>query len=90
MIVIPIDSDTRLVSGKKGWTVQKRGKLKGKNIWKSGNWWPLPGSAVRHLSRQLVRDCNAQSLDEAIREVEKIGDKLSRALTPKISFEDVG
>lgn len=87
-MIIPIDSDYRITSDALCWKVEKSGTLKGEAVWSPISWHETPGGAVKSLSRRLVRSCETETLEEAIHAVEEIGEKLTKALTPRLSFED--
>lgn len=86
---IPVDSDYRLASDALCWKVEKRTTCKGQDIWQPISWHDTPGGAAKSLSRRLVRLCEAETLEDALKAVDEIADKLTRALTPRLSFEDV-
>lgn len=88
-MVIPIDKDYRLASDALCWKVGKRGTLKGETVWSPISWHDTPGAAAKSLSRRLVRLCEAETLEDALKAVDEIAEKLTRALTPRLSFEDV-
>ena len=88
-MIIPIDKDYRLASDALCWKVEKRGTLKGETVWSPITYHSTPGAAAKSLSRRLVRLCETETLEDALKAVDEIADKLTRALTPKISFEDV-
>lgn len=72
-MIIPVDENFRLASDALCWKVEKRSTCKGQDIWQ-------PISA---------RLCEAETLEDALKAVDEIADKLTRALTPRLSFEDV-
>ena len=88
-MIIPIDPNWRIASDVHSWKVEKRTTCKGEDIWQPVSWHDTPGGAAKSLSRRLVRLCEAETLEDALKAVDEIADKLTKALTPRLSFEDV-
>ncbi len=88
-MIIPLDDGWRLKSDSFQWTVERRGRRRDEHgewedPWKAVGYYSDVGAAVRGLARRRVRECGAETLVEAIRQVEEIGEVLSTALTPSI------
>ena len=86
-MILPIDEKYRIKSDEHCWHIQKaRTRTKdGKKVkdWESFKWVTSPESAVNILGELMVRTSDAQTLGEALIEIEKITTTLSQALTPK-------
>ena len=83
-MIIPINERYRIVSDEYQWIIQKKGSRKGKEDWQSRLFFGTFEAAAKELGELLVRRSKANTLVEALREVEKIATTLSKALTPKI------
>ena len=60
---------------------------KGGRDWEPESYHPTFRGALQYIGERLVRDSNAQTLVDAIADVEKVTTTLSQALTPQ--FEDI-
>ena len=85
---IPINEKYRLSSDEYQWIVQKRRTRKGKLDWKNLEYHSRLDSAVRSLGELMVRRSKANTLVDALKEVETIATTLSQALTPHIEGLD--
>ena len=85
---IPINEKYRLSSDEYQWIVQKRRTRKGKLDWTNLEYHSRLDSAVRSLGELMVRRSKANTLVDALKEVETIATTLSQALTPHIEGLD--
>ena len=85
---IPINEKYRLSSDEYQWIVQKRRSRKGKLAWTNLEYHSRLDSAVRSLGELMVRRSKANTLVDALKEVETIATTLSQALTPHIEEID--
>ena len=85
---IPINEKYRLSSDEYQWIVQKRRSRKGKLDWTNLEYHSRLDSAVRSLGELMVRRSKANTLVDALKEVETIATTLSQALTPHIEGLD--
>ena len=85
---IPINEKYRLNSDEYQWIVQKRRSRKGKVAWTNLEYHSRLDSAVRSLGELMVRRSKANTLVDALKEVETIATTLSHALTPHIEGLD--
>ena len=85
---IPINEKYRLNSDEYQWIVQKRRSRKGKVAWTNLEYHSRLDSAVRSLGELMVRRSKANTLVDALKEVETIATTLSQALTPHIEGLD--
>jgi len=89
-MIIPINERYRIVSDEYQWIIQKKRSRKGKEDWQSKLFFGTLEGAVQGLGELLVRRSEANTLVDALQEVEKIATTLSQALTPKIeSLKDL-
>jgi hypothetical protein len=86
---IPINDKYRLNSDECQWIVQKRRSRKGKVAWTNLEYHSRLDSAVRSLGELMVRRSKANTLVDALKEVETIATTLSQALTPHIEGLDL-
>jgi len=86
-MIIPIDDDYRIAGDKLAWMIQKSRlkKVSGEKekVWESINWFGSLESAINTLCDLMVRTSEAQTLGDALLEVEKVSTKLSQALSIK-------
>ena len=85
---ILINEKYRLSSDEYQWIVQKRRSRKGKLDWTNLEYHSRLDSAVRSLGELMVRRSKANTLVDALKEVETIATTLSHALTPHIEGLD--
>ena len=85
---ILINEKYRLSSDEYQWIVQKRRSRKGKLDWTNLEYHSRLDSAVRSLGELMVRRSKANTLVDALKEVETIATTLSQALTPHIEGLD--
>ncbi len=57
--------------------------IKGQTTWESIHWFNSIEHAVNHLGEMMVRTSDAQTLGEALIEIEKVTTLLSHALSTK-------
>ena len=81
---IPINEKYRLSSDEYQWIVQKRRSRKGKLDWTNLEYHSRLDSAVRSLGELMVRRSKANTLVDALKEVETIATTLSQALMPSL------
>ena len=87
---IPINDKYRIASNKHSWAIQKPIRRKGKASWESFRWYATAEQTVNGLAELMVRLSKAETLVEAIDEVNRICTELSTALTPKFEVKRVG
>ena len=85
---IPINEKYRLSSDEYQWIVQKRRSRKGELDWTNLEYHSRLDSAVRSLGELMVRRSKANTLVDALKEVETIATTLSQALTPQFEGLD--
>ena len=81
-MIVPINEQYRITSDPRQWIVQQRRTRKGKEGWEPQTYHQSFESALQSLGERLVRDSNAQTLEEALVDVENATTTLSQALTP--------
>ena len=63
--------------------VNRKRTRKGKLDWEPESYHPTFQGAFQHIGERLVRDSDAQTLADAIADVENVTTTLSQALTPQ-------
>ena len=79
-MIIPINERYRIVSDEYQWIIQKKGSRKGKEDWQSRLFFGTFEAAAKELGELLVRRPEANTLVDALQEVEKIATTSSRLL----------
>ncbi len=82
-MILPIDDEYRIKGDKHSWAIQKGRIKKGEITWESVSWFNSLESTVNHLGNLMVRTSNAQTLADALKEIEKVTTLLTHALSPK-------
>ena len=86
-MIIQIDEQYRFTTDPDQWIVQKKHSRKDKEDWESQTYHPSFESALQSLGECLVRESDAETLADALADVEKAITILSQALIPQ--FEQV-
>ena len=89
-MIIPVNGQFRIFTDENQWIVQEVRNRLGKSIWRSKFFYPTFESALKGLGEMMVRLSDAQTLVDAIRDVEKVSTKLSQALTIRIEGLEEG
>ena len=82
-MILPIDDDYRIKGDKHSWAIQKGRMREGEITWESVSWFTSVESTVNHLGQLMVRTSDAQTLADALKEIEKVTTLLTHALSPK-------
>ena len=82
-MILPIDDDYRIKGDKHSWAIQKGRMREGEITWESVSWFTSLESTVNHLGQLMVRTSDAQTLADALKEIEKVTTLLTHALSPK-------
>ena len=83
-MIIPVNEQYRIASDSLQWIVQKARTRNGKKDWGSKFFYPTFESALRGIGELMVRRSDAQTLADAIGDVEMVSTTLSQALTIRI------
>ena len=84
---LPITDQYQITTDEFQYIVNRKRTRKGKLDWGAESYHPTFQGALQHIGERLVRDSNAQTLVDAIADVEKVTTTLSQALTPQ--FEGI-
>jgi len=88
-MILPIDDKYRIKGDKHSWAIQKGRIKKGEITWESVSWFTSLESTVNHLGQLMVRTSDAQTLADALKEIEKVTTLLTHALSPKFKVIQV-
>lgn len=80
-MILPINDKYRIYADESCWMLQKY--ISKKSGWKIIKYCPTLESAVSYLSQLMLRTSDAQTLDEALKEVDRICRLLTNALNPE-------
>ena len=83
-MVIPINDHYQIASDARQWMIQEARKRNGRTVWQSKYYFGTFESAVKDLGELMVRESEAQTLADALDDVEKVATTLSQALTPQL------
>ena len=83
-MIIPVNEQYRIASDSLQWIVQKARTRNGKKDWAPKLFYPTFESALKGLGELMVRLSDAETLVDAIGDVEKVSTTLSQALTIRI------
>ena len=95
LTTIPIDANYRLAADNQSWMIQRRKHRKSRHgdhitgDWETFSWHPTIEGAVNQLADYELRASGAQSVAEALAEVERISATLIRALSPRFEIKEV-
>ena len=82
-MILHINDRFRITSDSRQWIIQQARTRNGHKSWQSKWFFPTFESALRELGQLMVRTSKAQTLVDALDDVEKITTTLSQALTPQ-------
>ena len=81
-MLIQINHQFRIKSDSMQWMIQTRRTRNGKPSWESKLFFPTLQGAINELGELMVRESKANTLADALDDVEKVTTTLSQALTP--------
>ena len=88
-MIIPIDDKYRLKSDVNQWMIQESRIVKGEVQWRGIKFFHDPSNAVTELVLLGVRQSDAQTLTDALAEVERITAHVLSALHPRFEVRRV-
>ena len=83
-MIIPVNEHYRITTDPNQWMVERARTRNGNKDWAPKLFYPTFESALKGLGELMVRLSDAQTLVDAIRDVEKVSTTLSQALTIRI------
>ncbi len=85
-MILPITDRYRIAADRRSWTVEQcRGKRRQTMAprWEPISWHPTLEGAVNALGQLMVHTSDAQTLAEAIAEIDRVATTLCQALSPQ-------
>ena len=83
-MIIPIDAQFRIKSDRYQWMIQEQRTRKGREAWESKLFFGTFELAYKELGELMVRLSDADTLADALEDVENVATTLSQALTPQL------
>ena len=83
-MIIPVHEQFRIATDPYQWMVERARTRNGNKEWEPKLFYPTFKAALKGLGELMVRLSDAQTLVDAIRDVEKVSTTLSQALTIRI------
>ena len=88
-MIIPVNEQFRIATDPYQWMVERARTRNGNKEWEPKLFYPTFKAALKGLGELMVRLSDAQTLVDAIRDIEKASTTLSQALTPRFeALED--
>lgn len=88
-MILPIDEQYRIAADNHCWAIQELIKRKDRKTgrptteWKPIRWYGSIEQTINSLARLMLRTSDAQTLKDALTEVDRIAATLGNALTPQ-------
>ena len=83
-MIIPVNEQYRIATDPYQWMVERSRTRNGNKEWEPKLFYPTFKAALKGLGELMVRLSDAQTLVDAIGDVEKVSTTLSQALTIRI------
>ena len=83
-MIIPVNEHYRITTDPNQWMIERVRSRNGNKEWEPKLFYPTFETALKGLGELMVRLSDAQTLVDAIRDVEKVSTTLSQALTIRI------
>lgn len=81
-MIIPIDDDYRLKSDRNQWMIQRKKLVSEEIRWESFKFFHDPSNAVTALVQMRIRESDADTLTDALAEVDRVTAHVLHALAP--------
>ena len=83
-MMIPINDQLRIKSDSRQWMIERKRLRQGKESWEARLYFGTLEACLKDLGELMVRTSKANTLADALKDVEKVTATLSQALTPQI------
>ena len=83
-MMIPINDRLRITSDSRQWMIERKRLRKGKESWEARLYFGTLEACLKDLGELMVRESKANTLADALDDVEKVTTTLCQALTPQI------
>ena len=83
-MLIPINDQFRIKSDSRQWMIERKRTRKGKESWEARLYFGTLEACLKDLGELMVRTSKANTLADALKDVENVTATLSQALTPQL------
>ena len=83
-MMIPINEQLRITSDSRQWMIERKRTRKGKESWEARLYFGTLEACIKDLGELMVRTSKANTLADALKDVENVTATLSQALTPQL------
>ena len=83
-MMIPIKDQLRINSDSRRWRIERKRLRKGKESWEARLYFGTLEACLKDLGELMVRTSKANTLADALKDVENVATTLSQALTPQL------
>ena len=83
-MMIPINDQLRIKSDSRQWMIERKRIRKGKESWEARLYFGTLEACLKDLGELMVRTSKANTLADALKDVENVTATLSQALTPQL------
>ena len=83
-MMIPINGQLRIKSDSRQWMIERKRTRKGKESWEARFYFGTLKACLKDLGELMVRTSKANTLVDALKDVENVTATLSQALTPQL------
>ena len=83
-MMIPINDQLRINSDSRQWMIERKRIRKGKESWEARLYFGTLEACLKDLGELMVRTSKANTLADALKDVENVTATLSQALTPQL------
>ena len=83
-MMIPINDQLRIKSDSRQWMIERKRIRKGKESWEARLYFGTLEACIKDLGELMVRTSKANTLADALKDVENVTATLSQALTPQL------
>ena len=83
-MMIPINDQFRIKSDSRQWMIERKRLRQGKESWEARLYFGTLKACLKDLGELMVRTSKANTLADALKDVENVTATLSQALTPQL------
>lgn len=83
-MILPIDEHYRIAADAQCWSIQRRKHRKDGEAWESFKFYASLDDAIQGLAQLMIRTSDAETLADALLEVERVSTRLCTALSPTV------
>ena len=86
-MILPFDDNYRIVSETQQWIIQRSRRRNGKPEWANFRYYNRLGLCIGELGEILIRELNAEGLEEAIQAVDDLCNRIARTFMPVLEIK---